>query len=123
MIDSTRFPAGRLRSASIFKPATWGKRPLGAGSCERPFSIAALRALPRTSMVTRRLSNGNSARTSRRVIVELDRGRSDRRVEFLVKLVLELCDDCRDFGVGRRHRGVDNAELRPPPYATPSALF
>jgi hypothetical protein len=31
MIDSTRFPAERLRSASIFKPATCGKRPLGAG--------------------------------------------------------------------------------------------
>src|SRR5262249_36330251 len=53
----------------------------------------------------------------------LDRGRSDRRVESLVQLILELCDDCRDFGVGRRHRGVDNAELQPPPYATPSAVF
>src|SRR5262249_57002793 len=55
--------------------------------------------------------------------VELDRGRSDPRVEFLAQLVLEFRDDCRDIGVGRRHRRVDNAELRPPPYATASAFF
>jgi type 1 fimbriae regulatory protein FimB/type 1 fimbriae regulatory protein FimE len=35
-------------------------------------AIATLRALPRTSMVTRRLSKGNSARTSRRVARGID---------------------------------------------------
>ena len=70
------------------------------------------------------VADGGLARAHRgSATVELDRGCSDRRVESLVQLILELCDDCRDFGVGRRHRGVDNAELRPPPYTTPSAIF
>ena len=70
------------------------------------------------------VADGGLARAHRgSATVELDRGRSDRRVEFLAKLVLELCDDCRDFGVGHHHRRVDNAELRPAPYTTPSALF
>jgi hypothetical protein len=38
----TRLPGGRLTSASMVRPETWGKRPLGLGSFESPFSIAAL---------------------------------------------------------------------------------
>src|SRR5262245_59243806 len=45
------------------------------------------------------------------------------RTILVFQSVFELCDDCSDFGVGRHHRRVDDAELRPPPHTTASALF
>ena len=50
-------------------PETWGNRPLGLGRRDSPFSIAAASTAPDTSNVTRRLPNGSSASTSRRVSV------------------------------------------------------
>ena len=42
LTEMTRLPGGRLMSASMVRPETWGKRPLGLGRRESPFSIAAV---------------------------------------------------------------------------------